>query len=135
MLHLAGEIMDLNGAQTFAEQFAKFYYTTYDSNRANLAPLFDDQVSIMSFEGKTFAGKVTIMKQLTELPFKKIQHIITTVDGQPTVDGGYVILVVGQLKTDEDPPHSFSEMFHIKKDAANNPFVLNASFRLSLHNG
>ena len=40
-------------------------------------------------------------------------------------------------QTDNDPPHSFSQTFHlVPKDATNsNFFVLNDMFRLSLHHG
>ena len=48
------------------------------------------------------------------LTFQKIQHIITKVDCQPMFDGGILINVLGQLKTDDDPPHSFSQTFVLK---------------------
>ncbi len=35
---------------------------------------------------------------LQELPFQMIQHSITLVDAQVTVDGGLIVMVVGQLK-------------------------------------
>ena len=67
---------------------------------------------------------------------RTVKHIVTTADGQPTVDGGVMVHVIGQLKTDEDPPHSFSEMFHLKKPHPNASYiVLNQIFRLGVHNG
>lgn len=118
-------------ALTVAQQFAPHYYQLFDSNRQQLDPLYVD-CSILQFEGAASAGKVEIIKKLTSLPFQTVQHVITTVDGQPTIDSGIIVLVVGQLRTDNDQPHGFSETFHLKKNGENF-VILNQSFRLSIH--
>lgn len=116
------------------QEFVKAYYVMFDSNRASLAALYTD-VSMLTFEGQQFQGTQNIMKKITELPFKVVQHIITTVDCQPSGQNGVLVFVVGQLKTDDDPPHSFSQTFQLFKKDTNNYFVLNDMFRLSLHHG
>ena len=63
----------------------------------------------------SFLGQAAIMQKLKSLSFTTVKHITTTVDGQPTVDGGMVIHVMGQLKTDNDAPHTFSETFYLKQ--------------------
>ena len=113
--------------------FLKMYYETFQANRANLAGIFDEHVSIFSFEGVSCVGRDNIIKKLTSLPFKSLAFVITTTDSQPTIDNGYISMVVGQLKTDDDPPHGFSQIFHVKKTPDGNPIVLNTSFRLALH--
>lgn len=119
--------------EKIGQEFAKTYYGLFDSNRAALATLYTD-LSMLTFEGDQFQGAQAIVKKITELPFKVVQHIITTVDCQPSRDNGVLVFVVGQLKTDNDPPHSFSQTFQLfEKDTSY--FVLNDMFRLSLHHG
>lgn len=119
--------------EKIGREFAKTYYGLFDSNRAALANLYTD-LSMLTFEGDQFQGAQAIVKKITELPFKVVQHIITTVDCQPSRDNGVLVFVVGQLKTDNDPPHSFSQTFQLfEKDTSY--FVLNDMFRLSLHHG
>lgn len=46
---------------------------------------------------------LTRLSQQT-LPFQKVKHQVSTLDAQPTmVDGGIVILVTGQLLVRSDP--------------------------------
>jgi len=120
-------------ATAYMDNFLKLYYEIFQRNRAELAGIFDDNVSIFSFEGVCCVGKENIMKKLTSLPFKSLAFVITTTDTQPTIDNGYISMVVGQLRTDDDPPHGFSQIFHVKKTPDGNPIVLNSSFRLALH--
>lgn len=128
---------DLEGAKNLAGAFAQHYYDTFDVNRGNLANLYVD-VSILQFENDTVMGKDAIVKKLVGLPMRTVKHVVTTVDGQPTIDSGIIIHVLGQLKCDEDQPHSFSETFHLKKDASNPAgsfVILNQVFRLGIHHG
>jgi hypothetical protein len=53
-------------------------------DRAKLTDVYTDQ-SCMTFEGAQFQGKQPIMEKLTSLPFKKVNHQITTVDSQPII--------------------------------------------------
>lgn len=119
---------------TIGKQFVSVYYETFDSNRANLGPLYSAD-SMLSFEGQQQQGADQIVKKLQALPFKTIKHIITTTDCQPTPSNGIIVMVVGQLKTDEDPPHSFSQTFHLVPSVSGSFFVLNDIFRLTLHHG
>ena len=120
-------------ATSFMDNFLQTYYGTFQGNRANLAGIFDENVSIFSFEGSRCVGRESIMKKLTGLPFKSLAFSITTTDSHPTVDNAYISMVVGQLKTDDDPPHGFSQVFHVKNSPNGNPILLNSSFRLALH--
>lgn len=126
------EAMQAEATQNMAG-FLKVYYETFQRNRAELANFFDNDVSIFTFEGDCCLGKENIMKKLTSLPFKSLAFVITTTDSQPTIDSGYISMVVGQLKTDDDPPHGFSQIFHVKKAPNGSPIILNSCFRLALH--
>ena len=126
--------MDLNQAKQIAEAFTAHFYNTFDTDRNGLGNLYCD-ASLLQFESSPVVmGKDEIVKKLVGLPMQTVKHVITTADGQPTVDGGIIVHVIGQLKTDEDPPHSFSEMFHLKLNG-DSFIVLNQIFRLGVHNG
>ncbi|XP_020617084.1 nuclear transport factor 2-like [Orbicella faveolata] len=115
------------------ESFVNSYYQLFDTNRAELANFYTAD-SMMTFEGNQFGGTEAIKKKLVELPFVTVKHVVTTVDCQPTVQNGVVVYVVGQLKTDNDPPHSFSQCFLLMYNEQLASYcVLNDMFRLSLH--
>lgn len=86
----------------------------------------------MTFEGQQIMGRQNIMEKIQSMGFQRIQHIITTTDTQPTMDGGVLVVVLGQLKTDDDPPHTFIQTF-ILKPANNSFYVEHDIFRLALH--
>lgn len=58
---------------------------------------------------------------------------MTAFDTQITVEQGILINVIGQLKTDNDPPHSFTHLFYLRF-ANGTWFILNEVFRLLVHN-
>ncbi|XP_078690146.1 uncharacterized protein LOC144921248 [Branchiostoma floridae x Branchiostoma belcheri] len=116
---------------SIGRQFVDFYYKAFDENRSTLAALYRPE-SMMTFEGAQHQGPEAIVQKLVSLPFQKVQHVVTTVDCQPTVDFGVLVMVVGQLKTDEDPIHGFSQTFILKNDGTNY-YVLSDIFRLVVH--
>ena len=73
-------------------------------------------------------GAVKIMEKLASLTFQKIAHLITAVDCQPMFDGGILINVLGQLKTDDDIPQSFMQNF-VLKPAGDSFFIQHDVFR------
>ncbi|KAL0335956.1 UNVERIFIED_CONTAM: Nuclear transport factor 2B [Sesamum radiatum] len=81
-----------------AKAFVEHYYTTFDTNRAGLANLYQD-TSMLTFEGQKFQGTQSITGKLTSLPFQQCQHGITTVDCQPSGPaGGMLVFVSGNLQ-------------------------------------
>ncbi|KAH9057532.1 nuclear transport factor 2 [Lactarius vividus] len=104
-----------------AKQFTEFYYNTFDSNRANLAPLYRD-TSMLTFEGTQIQGTSSIIEKLTSLPFAKVLHKVTTLDAQP---------VTGLLVVDDSPnPLQFSQVFQLIPDGGSY-YVFNDVFRLN----
>lgn len=77
-------------------------------------------------------GRAAIIEKLQGLSFQKIAHILTATDVQPTMDGGVLIVVLGQLKTDDDPPHTFNQTF-VLKPVGDSFYVEHDIFRLALH--
>lgn len=128
-----GENMNPN-FEAIGKQFVPAYYQLFDTNRAELSQLYREN-SMLTFEGEQLQGAPAIIKKLTGLPFQTIQHVVTTTDCQPSPNNGVIVMVVGQLKTDNDPPHGFSQTFQLLPTGDNNYYVLNDFFRLSLHHG
>jgi len=115
------------------QQFVEHYYRAFSTNRESVVALYHEQ-AMLTYEQHMAQGTPAIREVLVnKLSFGNIQHIITKVDVQPTLDMGLIILVTGRLKTDEDHPHAFSETFLVKQ-VSGNFLVLHDIFRLSLHN-
>jgi hypothetical protein len=51
---------------SIAQQFVQFYYTTFDTNRAGLFPLYTPE-SMLTFEGEQFRGAQSIVAKILEL--------------------------------------------------------------------
>ncbi|PGH10425.1 hypothetical protein GX51_00184 [Blastomyces parvus] len=119
------------------EQFVKFYYDTFDGKgdvdgkgRDKLRLLYREE-SMLTFETSCVKGTNAIMEQLLGLPFQKVEHVQSTVDAQPTAEGGVVVLVTGALMVDaEAKPMNYSQLFHLRRDEAGNYYVFNDVFRL-----
>ncbi|GFY88120.1 nuclear transport factor 2A [Actinidia rufa] len=94
-----------------AKAFVEHYYTTFDSNRAGLANLYQES-SMLTFEGQNTQGCQSIVAKLTSLPFQQCQHAITTVDCQPSGPaGGMIVFVSGDLQlTGEQHALKFSQL-------------------------
>jgi len=114
--------------------FVQQYYTLFDdaNQRHQLVNLYNANESLMTFEGVQMQGAPKIMEKISSLTFQRIAHSITAIDCQPMFDGGILINVLGQLKTDEDPPHSFLQSF-VLKNSNGCWFIAHDVFRLSLH--
>ena len=55
-----------------------------------------------------------IMQKLTTLPFQACQHRVSSLDAQPSVSGGILVFVTGQLLPEgETNPLKFSQTFHL----------------------
>ena len=81
-----------------AKAFVEHYYSTFDTNRNNLANLYQEG-SMLSFEGQKIQGSHNIVAKLTSLPFQQCQHSITTVDSQPSgVNAAMLVFVSGNLQ-------------------------------------
>jgi len=121
--------------ESIGKAFVEQYYALFDNaqTRPQLVNLYNPEQSLMTFEGQQMQGAAKIMEKIASLTFQKIAHIITAIDSQPTFDGGVMVNVLGQLKTDEDPPQSFTQAFVLKPNA-DSFFIQHDMFRLVLHN-
>ena len=118
--------MDFN---TVGSQFLELYYSKFDNERAALSKLYRDS-SMLSFEGEQYKGIQNIMGKYSS--FGKVVHKITRFDIQPSIEGGVICFVIGELRIDENPL-LFSQVFHICKFPTTGEFFcLNDIFRLNL---
>ncbi|KAI3713900.1 hypothetical protein L1987_72487 [Smallanthus sonchifolius] len=117
---------------TVATAFVEHYYSTFDTNRAGLASLYQES-SMLTFEGQKIQGSSNIVAKLTSLPFQQCKHSITTVDCQPSgPSGGMLVFVSGNLQlAGEQHALKFSQMFHLMPTPQSNFYVLNDIFRLN----
>jgi len=121
--------------EQIGKSFVLQYYSLFDQDvaaRATLANFYSETNSLMTFEGQQIMGRGKIMEKLQALTFQKIAHSTTTIDLQPTFDGGVIVAVLGQLKTDDDPPHTFNQVF-VLKPLNDTFYVEHDLFRLALH--
>ncbi|POR32879.1 Nuclear transport factor 2, partial [Tolypocladium paradoxum] len=117
--------------EEIAKQFIEFYYSQFDTDRKSLASLYREQ-SMLTFESASVLGANAIVEKLTSLPFEKVKHQVSTLDAQPTmVEGGIVILVTGQLLVDEEQrPMNYTQAFQLARDPSGQYFVFNDLFKL-----
>jgi len=66
-----------------------------------------------------------------DLPFKKVQHQVSTLDAQPSnPSGGIIVIVTGALLVEEEQrPMSYSQTFQLLP-RNNSYYVYNDIFRL-----
>ncbi|KAL2255939.1 hypothetical protein VTK26DRAFT_2451 [Humicola hyalothermophila] len=118
--------------QEVATQFVTHYYTTFDTDRTNLASLYRKN-SMLTFQESQSLGAANIAGKLVSLPFQKVKHVYGPPDAQPTPNGGILILVTGQLLVDEEQnPLAYSQAFQLCQDANGQWFVMNDIFKLVL---
>ncbi|KAK2830415.1 hypothetical protein Q5P01_018346 [Channa striata] len=119
--------------QKIGEGFVREYYNQFDNtNRMGLGNLYSPD-ACLTWEGSPFQGREAITGKLVNLPFKRIKHIITEQDFQPTIDSCILIMVFGQLQVDEDPPMAFHQVFMLKSQNCAWACT-NDVFRLGIHN-
>ncbi|KAM3361489.1 nuclear transport factor 2B [Capsicum galapagoense] len=115
-----------------AKAFVEHYYSTFDTNRAGLANLYQES-SMLHFEGQKYRGTQSIAGKLTDLPFQQCKHQINTVDCQPSGPaGGMLVFVSGNLSLPgEQHALKFSQMFHLIPTGQGSFYVQNDIFRLN----
>ncbi|KAK9470635.1 uncharacterized protein V1510DRAFT_422594 [Dipodascopsis tothii] len=123
--------MDVN-FQALAEEFTRFYYQQFDSDRSQLGNLYRGH-SMLTFETSQLQGAADIIEKLVSLPFQKVQHRISTLDAQPSSPsmGSVIVMVTGELLVDEEEnAQRYSQVFHLIPEGGSY-YVLNDVFRLN----
>uniref|UniRef100_A0A0A9WZ74 Nuclear transport factor 2 n=2 Tax=Lygus hesperus TaxID=30085 RepID=A0A0A9WZ74_LYGHE len=117
-----------------AQAFVTHYYNLFDSGKegiANLRMLYQDS-SMLSFEGQNIQGSANIIRHLSELRFTSVNHVVKSMDVQPSgVPGALLVSVQGDLKVDgEANPIKFAQVWHLLPQG-NSFWVYNDIFRLN----
>ncbi|OIT19835.1 nuclear transport factor 2B [Nicotiana tabacum] len=117
--------------ESVAKAFVDHYYSTFDTNRAALANLYQEN-SMLSFEGQKYQGSQNIVAKLTSLPFQQCKHHISTTDCQLSGANGMLVFVSGNLQIPgEEHPLKFSQMFQLIPAGQGSLYVSNDIFRLN----
>ena len=82
---------------TNTQAFLQYYYQLFETNRAGLANLYQDG-SMLTFEGQKFQGAQAIVAKLTTLHFNQCKVAVGSTDFQPTLNGGVIVFVTGQIQ-------------------------------------
>ncbi|EJD46131.1 nuclear transport factor 2 [Auricularia subglabra TFB-10046 SS5] len=117
---------------TIGEQFVKYYYETFSTNRQGLTPLYRD-TSMLTWESVPIQGVGPIIEKLSSLPFNTVAHRVTTLDAQPSspTQASIIVLVTGLLIVDDSPnPLNFSQTFQLYPEGGTY-YVQNDIFRLN----
>ena len=78
--------------------FVDHYYHLFDNDRSSLCSLYHPS-SMLTFEGHKVEGVDDISQKLNLLPFDQCQHVISTIDSQPSsFTAGIMVFVSGSLK-------------------------------------
>lgn len=120
--------------QQLGEQFVQYFYSTFDTNRANLRQLYTPD-SMLTYEDTTLSGVDAIMEKYANLKFNTCKHEVQSLNVQPTnaaSQNGVVVFCNGKFFIDDSPnPLNFAQMFHLIK-ANNTYFIINELFRLNI---
>ncbi|XP_021853548.1 nuclear transport factor 2B [Spinacia oleracea] len=111
--------------------FVNHYYHLFDNERSSLISLYQP-TSLLTFEAQKFQGVEEISAKINSLPFDQCRHSISTIDSQPSSNGGIIVFVSGSLQLAGEEHHlRFSQMFHLIPTAQGSYFVQNDIFRLN----
>lgn len=136
----SGTIYSMNpNFQNIGTAFVTAYYQAFDScangdERGAKISQFYHPDALLIFEDDQKQGKDAICEKIRNLPFQQVQHVITKTDCQPTLDGGVLIMVLGQLQADQDKPLGFSHVFQLRPEAGGAFFIMHEIFRLAVFN-
>uniref|UniRef100_A0A3B4A5D3 Nuclear transport factor 2 n=1 Tax=Periophthalmus magnuspinnatus TaxID=409849 RepID=A0A3B4A5D3_9GOBI len=116
-------------AQQVGSQFVRYYYNLFDTDRQQLQNLYTPE-SLLYWHGEVCRGSTQISSGITNLPFNKIVHVITTDDHQLTPQNYILSMVIGQLQMDSNRPVNFHETFLLKKESQS-WMLINQAFRFT----
>lgn len=116
--------------------FVENYYSVFDdpAKRSNIVLFYSPNDCLMTFEGQQMQGTAKILEKIQTLGVQKIKRMLTTIDSQPTQDGGVLITVTGRLQCNEESSVPFSQVFVLKRNESPNFFVTHDIFRLTINN-
>ncbi len=86
--------------------------------------------SMLTFEGEPFQGVANILTKVSS--FGQIKHEIKSFDAQPSVNGGIICFVSGDLYIEgSENAVKFAQVFHLLPGGTYGYYCLNDMFRLN----
>lgn len=97
--------------------FIQHYYAFFSSQRGQLAGVYRPQ-SLLTWQSEQLQGGENIIARFNNLGFSEAQFKTDVVDCQPSLSGGVLVVVNGEvLLKDERHPLKFNDVFHLAQDA------------------
>ena len=116
--------------QAIAKQFLDHYYQTMSNNRAEALNFFTND-SCMTYEGDSFKGVAKIKDKLEAMGTASIKYQFDEYDLQPGPQANsLLILVIGAMKVDNDPPFQFCQTFQLCPNGKGGFYLHNDVMRL-----
>lgn len=112
--------------------FVQEYYTHMNGNPGNLHAFYNNRSYFLhgreSDPTLTCRGQQEIQKRIAELDLKDCKVLVSDVDSQPSLNGGIIVQVIGQLSNKGGPAHKFVQTFWLAEQP-DGYFVLNDILR------
>ena len=117
-------------SQEIVKSFLNSYYQTMMTNRPGLINFYTES-SCFSYERSEHKGLQSINEKLAGFSFKSINYNFDEFDVQPApIEGGLVIMVVGELQLDGSDNFRFSQVFQLLPNGNGGYYLHNDIFRL-----
>ena len=100
-----------------SQAFITYYYQLFEANRPALATLYQD-ASMLSFEGQKVMGAQQIMTKMSSLAFGACKVLISSKDFQPSVSGGIMVFVTGNIMVGACSPKRLIHAGSIRRSTA-----------------
>ena len=92
--------------------------------------LFQNEKSMLTFEGSQFQGTQAILTKLSSIG--RVQHTVKSMDVQPSADpNSLVVFITGSVQIDGGNPLHFCEFFQLVSNSPGSYYVHNDIFRLN----
>lgn len=112
-----------------AEEFCKYYYSTYDSNFSELANLYYNE-SQFTFLNKEYLGFNSLYNEIKSNNLK-FSHSDMHINVQPLGPKNMEICVTGKISfNDAIFTHHFTENLILERDNYNRMFILSTIFKV-----
>ncbi|KAG5510317.1 hypothetical protein JKF63_07645 [Porcisia hertigi] len=96
--------------------FVDHYYTYFSTQRSQLAGIYRPN-TLLTWQREQMQGVDAIMARFSNLGFTEAAFKQDNVDCQPSISGGVMVVVNGEVKL-KDEQHSlkFNDVFHLAQD-------------------
>ncbi|CCW63575.1 unnamed protein product [Phytomonas sp. EM1] len=102
--------------QEVGAQFVQHYYAFFSTQRAQLAGVYRAS-TLLTWQSEQLQGVEAITARFANLGFTEAQFKTDSVDCQPSLSGGVLVVVNGEVALkDERHPLKFNDVFHLAQD-------------------